>query len=179
MALLPPIEIESELSYAYLHAVASKAGMSCEVTGRHADNMGVDAHIRAAELFSPDSILTDLNLDIQLKATINQPAPINGKYSYFLKGVDRYNKLKLESVATPRILVVLFLPRVDTDWLLQTEDQLIIKNCAWWVSLKGAAATDNGSGQTVYLPSDQVFNVNGLRGIMTRLSRQEELRYEI
>lgn len=33
--------IESELSYAYLHAVASHAGASCEATGRHEDNCGV------------------------------------------------------------------------------------------------------------------------------------------
>ena len=47
MALLPPIETESELSYAYLHAVAAGAGMSCEVSGRHVDNMGIDAIVRA------------------------------------------------------------------------------------------------------------------------------------
>ena len=40
MGLLPPIEIESELSYAYLHAVAARAGMSCEVSGRHTDKDG-------------------------------------------------------------------------------------------------------------------------------------------
>ena len=41
-ALLPP-NIESELSYAYLHAVASRAAMSCRDGNRHEDNNGIDA----------------------------------------------------------------------------------------------------------------------------------------
>jgi hypothetical protein len=75
-------------------------------------------------------------------------------------------------------LVVLFLPGDDKEWLQQTEEHLIIKKCAWWVSLKGAKESDNTSGQTVYLPVNQIFNVDGLRNIMTKLSIQEELRYE-
>lgn len=38
-------EIEEALSYAYLHAVAAKAGMSCKVGSRSDDNAGVDAEI--------------------------------------------------------------------------------------------------------------------------------------
>ena len=38
--LLSEKEIESELSYAYLHAVASRAGFACEYAGRHSDRAG-------------------------------------------------------------------------------------------------------------------------------------------
>jgi hypothetical protein len=177
MSLLPPIETESELSYAYLHAVAAQAGMSCEVSGRHADKMGSDAIVRAVEQFAADSLLTDLALDVQLKATIGNPATKDGKISYFLNGVERYNKLRKETVAPPRILLVLFLPSDRTEWLKWSEDELAMRKCAWWVSLRGAAATENDSGQTVYLPENQLFHPEGLRDIMTRLSRQEELSY--
>ncbi|NQU25061.1 MAG: DUF4365 domain-containing protein [Candidatus Nealsonbacteria bacterium] len=177
MSLLPPIETESELSYAYLHAVAAAAGMSCEVSGRHADKMGIDAMIRGTEQFAPDSVLTDLALDVQLKATIDEQTIKDGRISYFLKGVDRYNKLRKETVVPPRILVVLFLPRDPEEWLKWSEDELAMRKCAWWVSLRGAAATDNESGQTVYLPENQHFHSSGLRDIMTRLSLEEELNY--
>ena len=43
MQALSPPNIESELSYAYLHAVASKAGMACNAGSRHEDNNGIDA----------------------------------------------------------------------------------------------------------------------------------------
>ena len=177
MSLLPPIDTESELSYAYLHAVAAEAGMSCEVSGRHADKMGIDATVRAVEQFAKDSLLTDLALDVQLKATIGEQNTKNGKISYFLKGVERYNKLRRETVSPNRILVVLFLPPDRKGWLKWSEEELALRKCVWWVSLRGAPATENESGQTVYLPEDQLFHADGLRDIMTRLSREEELNY--
>ena len=177
MSLLPPIETESELSYAYLHAVAAEAGMSCEGSDRHADKMGIDALVRASEKFAADSLLTDLALDVQLKATTKKQTRKDGKVSYFLKGVERYNKLRKETVTPPKILVVLFMPPDRGEWLKWSEDELALRRCAWWVSLRGAGATENDSGQTVYLPENQHFHSDGLREIMTRLSREEELRY--
>jgi hypothetical protein len=38
-------DIESELSYVYLHAVASKVGASCNITNRSLDGNGIDAAI--------------------------------------------------------------------------------------------------------------------------------------
>lgn len=45
MRPLTPENIESELSYAYLHAVAARAGVGCKVSNRHDDNAGVDAEL--------------------------------------------------------------------------------------------------------------------------------------
>ena len=59
--------IESELSYAYLHAVCSKAGMSCKQGNRHDDDAGIDAEIIfRGELEHP--YLREIQLNIQLKA---------------------------------------------------------------------------------------------------------------
>ena len=44
--MLSQFNIESELSYAYLHAVASRAGFSCTHADRHLDSAGVDAQIQ-------------------------------------------------------------------------------------------------------------------------------------
>lgn len=177
MALLPPIEIESELSYAYLHAVAAHAGMSCECTNRHVDKMGIDAMVRACELFAHDSVLTDIALDVQLKATVLTPVKADGNLSYFLHGVGRYDKLRKTTTNIPRIVIVLFLPKEHSEWLTHTDEQLAIKKCAWWVSLLNAPAMDNKSGTTIYLPEVQIFNPSSLREIMTRLSKQESLVY--
>ncbi len=177
MSLLPPNETESELSYAYLHAVAAAAGMSCEVSPRHADNMGIDATVRASEKFADDSLLTDFALSVQLKATIKEMTLTNEKISYFVDGVARYDRLRKKTIAPPMILVVLFLPRDPKEWLKWSEVELAMRKCAWWVSLRGAAGTENESGKTVYLPRNQFFNSNGLRDIMTRLSQEEDLNY--
>ncbi|NLZ59725.1 MAG: DUF4365 domain-containing protein [Lentisphaerae bacterium] len=63
-------DIESELSYAYLYAVAAKAGFACQVSDRLSDNHGIDATVRVFEKMSQDSVLTDFSMDLQLKATI-------------------------------------------------------------------------------------------------------------
>ncbi|CAN5189181.1 hypothetical protein BH11BAC6_BH11BAC6_14490 [soil metagenome] len=47
---LPTNEIESELSYAYLHAIASRAGLNCKLESRHGDNYAVDALV---DYFAP------------------------------------------------------------------------------------------------------------------------------
>ena len=66
-------DIESELSYAYLHAVASQAGFVCEVSGRLSDKQGIDARLGVYEVF-PNGILTDFSIQVQLKATVKTPA---------------------------------------------------------------------------------------------------------
>jgi hypothetical protein len=53
-----------------------------------------------------------------------------------------------------------------------------MQKCAHWVSLRGANPSTNKTGETVYLPKDQVFSPDGLRVLMTRLSRSEQLRYD-
>src|SRR5205807_5905805 len=109
MAVLSTYDIEAELSYAYLHAVAAKAGMSCMCANRHLDNAGVDAEVTAVEKFAADSVLTDISLHVQLKATSRQPAEQEERFSYFMQDIGRYDKLRNSGTLPPRILVVLFL----------------------------------------------------------------------
>jgi hypothetical protein len=177
MALLPSVEIESELSYAYVHAVAAKAGMSCYVPDRHLDALGVDAVITAHDDFGPGAILTDVPVYVQLKATIEDPRLRDGRLSYFLQGIERYDVLRRTSVTPPRILVVLFLPRETNEWLSWSSERLSMQRCAWWESLRGAPPSDNARGVTIYLPETQSFSPDALLGIMSRLAREEDLVY--
>ncbi|TAJ78856.1 MAG: DUF4365 domain-containing protein [Gallionellaceae bacterium] len=138
MQALSPPNIESELSYAYLHAVASKAGMACNAGGRHEDNNGIDATLTAWGPFNGGGYLTEVDIKVQLKATIDVPADNGAKLSYFLSGVSRYNDLRTETVNAARILVVLFLPADAQNWLSHSEEELALRKCAYWQSLRGA-----------------------------------------
>jgi len=73
--MLTTQNIEAELSYAYLHAVASRAGIICERTGRGSDDAGVDAVLRVKGQLAEDSRLTSFTVDVQLKATVVHPGP--------------------------------------------------------------------------------------------------------
>ena len=156
--------IESELSYAYLHAVAARAGVGCKVSSRHDDNVGVDAELTGLGPFHNGGYRQEVDIKVQLKATVKQPALVGDSFSYSLTGINQYNDLRTDTVSTPRILVVLFLPSDEKDWLVHTEDAL---------SLRGANASSNTVAQTVYLPKNQTFDPSGLINILAKISKNE------
>jgi hypothetical protein len=170
--------VESELSYAYLHAVAAHAKVGCEVAGRHDDNAGVDAKLTGWGPFPGGGYRNEVDIKVQLKATKQQPAIVGNCWSYSLCGIARYDDLRTEAVSTPRILVVLFLPAAQNEWLSHSEDALSLRKCAYWVSLRGAPASENATAQTVYLPRTQRFDPNGLITLMTRLSHNDIPSYQ-
>lgn len=155
-------DIESELSYAYLHAVASRAGMNCQVSNRHADNRGIDATIRGFD--------NPVIIDVQLKATI-QPLieTYEGYYSYSFRGIAQYNQLRGRNFP-PRILVVLWLTEDSEQWLHISPEELSIKKCAYWVSLFDAPETANETAETIYLPKNQLLTVESLNDMANRLT---------
>ncbi|MFM9961551.1 MAG: DUF4365 domain-containing protein [Planctomycetaceae bacterium] len=170
--------IKAELSYAYLHAVAARAGFACEMSGRHSDNAGVDATIRVLEeRLAPASVHTQFPFDVQLKATSQKPTLEAGRYSFWLEDVKRYDKLRRRSGPFPTLLAVLFLPEDTTTWLEQSEEALIARRCVYWTSLWDAPATETATGKTIYLPQANVLSVEGLRAVARRLSCKEELTY--
>ncbi|MBB4064230.1 DUF4365 domain-containing protein [Gellertiella hungarica] len=169
--------IESELSYAYIHAVAASAGMGCEVAGRHDDAAGVDAKITAWGPFK-GGLLQEVDLKVQLKATVKPPTLAGSCFSYSLAGIPRYDDLRSTEVATPRILVVLFLPSRPEEWVSHSTDALMLRNCAYWVSLRGADPSSNATAQTVYIPQMQKFDPAGLTELMSSLSRFELPSYK-
>ena len=73
--------------------------------------------------------------------------------------------------------MVLYLPADPSEWLRHSEDALIAKRCAYWVSLRSAPASENVGHQTVYIPRTQVLSITSLTEIMTRCSRDEEINY--
>jgi hypothetical protein len=166
--------IEAELSYAYLHAVASRAGLICERTGRGSDDAGVDAVLRVRGQLAEDSQLTSFTVDVQLKATVIQLVESAGCYAFPLK-IKNYD----ERTSSPQLLVVLLLPANAEEWLMHSRESLITRRCAYWLSLWGAPASANETSQTVYVPTVNLLSVENLRGLLTRFSRREKISYDI
>lgn len=178
MSPLSDENVESELSYAYLHAVAAHAHASCGSVTRHEDNAGVDASLTGWAPFVNGGYREEVDIKVQLKATVVQPIEKDGYFPYFIKGTARYDVLRKTTLSTPRILVVLFLPKEKDKWITHTDAALSLHNCAYWVSLAGAEASTNGTGQTVYIPKTQRFDVAGLSLLMSMISRNELPKYQ-
>ncbi|CAB5575039.1 DUF4365 domain-containing protein [Pseudomonas aeruginosa] len=179
VAALSAANRESELSYAYLHAVAAHAGVNCRIGNRHEDNNGIDATLTAWGAFPGGGIRTEVTINVQLKATIGLPVDDGIHLSYSLSGINQYNDLRSETLSVPRILAVLFLPREEADWVHHSSDCLKLQKCAYWVSLRGAPPSTNSTSQTIYIPKTQMFNSTGLVDILSKLSRLEDLNYEL
>jgi hypothetical protein len=169
-------DIESELSYAYLHAVASKIGVGCHISTRHEDNRGIDTQLTCWQKFD-GCYREEIDLKIQLKATIKQPADSSSHFSYFFDGVKQYDFLREKTQNQHRILIVLFLPSDSIQWLNVTSEELILKKCAYWVSLKGAPESQNSTGQTIYLPKEQILTPDNLLGIFEKIALNKSLDY--
>jgi hypothetical protein len=172
-------DIESEISYAYLHAVTSHAGAACVPAPRALDANGIDAMITAWGPFPGGGYLEEVALNVQLKATKVAPAIRNGFISYFVKGIPRYDDLRKPTVSVQRILVVMFLPEDSSEWLAIDEEKLLLKRCAYWVCLRGAAVADTATGSTVYIPKTHVFDPTNLGTIFAAISRNERLTYSL
>lgn len=168
--------IMAELSYAYLHAIASRAGFACQIGSRHEDDIGVDAKLRVRERFGPDSTLTQFAVDVQLKATSTEPTELGNEYSYSLR-LKNYNELRSVECQAPQLLVVLFLPSDNRKWLIHSVEGLTCRRCAYWLSLRGAPASENETSQTVHIPKENYLSVDKLRDLMARFSRREDIDY--
>lgn len=175
--LLNENNIKAELSYAYLHAIAARAGFSCQAGDRHEDGIGIDAKLRIKERFGPQSLLTNFSVDIQLKATSEAVTEVDGGYRYSLR-LKNYNELRSVECQAPQLLVVFWLPVDSEQWLIHSTQKLICQRCAYWVSLRSAPPSTNDTAQTVSIPIDNHLSVPKLRELMGRFSRREVINYE-
>ncbi len=154
-SLLSDTDQEEALSRVYAEAVAARAGYT--TTGPNLDRDGVDLQIRAGGTMRPA-------IDIQLKATINLGDQQNGRYRFPLK-LRNYELLR-EETQTPRLLVVLDLPREKSEWMSITENGLTLRRRAFWVNLKGQPEATNQTSVTISIPGDNLFTVESLQNLM-------------
>lgn len=163
-------DIMEELSLVYVRAVASRAGFAVEEVRRDRDS--VDLHILARGSLA-GGVMHSPALAVQLKATaLDLPEGALG-FPFDLK-VKNYNEL-VPQTAIPRVLVVFLLPEAEDRWLSWTEDALVLRRSAYWLSLGGRPATTNDATARVHLTRAQVFDGAGIRGLLERISRQEAI----
>ena len=161
--MTPEMKME-QFSLAYIRAVASQAGF--RVGAVDPDWDGVDGILIGDEGRRP-------RLEFQAKATGQDI--LRGDHLSFRLDIGNYNDLRIEQTRVPRILIVLRMPRDLDDWLVQTDDELCQRHCAYWISLEGRAAVPNTSNITIHIPLVNMFNGAQLHSLMDKVSRGETL----
>ncbi len=160
---------QEALSRAYVQAVAACCGMSSSTP---LPDYGIDLSLHDVLLVGGRRVESGCKLDVQAKCTTW--ASVQGRYVRHDLEVASYNALRLVTAGCPRILVVLVLPAKEADWCSQTEQELVVRHCAYWLSLRGREPTANRKSVRVLLPRTNTFSIEALKGIMGRVKQGGE-----
>ena len=85
--------------------------------------------------------------------------------------VRAYDVLRQSRPRCPRLLVLLVLPDEEAAWISQSTEELIIRRCAYWYSLRGAEATTSTSKIRITIPNTNVFSVEAVQRMMKALRK--------
>jgi hypothetical protein len=161
-------EQKQQLSVAYVHAVAARAGYSCQV--QNVDLDSVDLIISGTARIHELSVIRSPRLAVQIKASSSLELQVG--HLMFPLPIKNYEDLRAETLI-PALLVVLLLPKNTTQWLEITQECMISRRCAYWISLSGMPESQNRRTVSVRLPRSQQFTVDQLQSLMRRISRKE------
>ena len=149
--------IQEELSFAYVRAVIFRAGFN--LTLPVLDLFGVDGTVV--------SMASGINrVDFQLKATTNYQ--VSGNNILYDLRVEDYNRLIRED-DLPRVLILYIMPTDAAQLLIQSRNELSLRECAFWVNLMGMRPSRNVSTVRVSVPTDNVFDQDGLNDMFRQL----------
>ncbi|NIZ19982.1 DUF4365 domain-containing protein [Entomospira culicis] len=155
------------ISRVYVKAIASVAGFDCQDNTLDRDSIDV--------IFSNKNDAPYCKIEAQLKATAKQNLIKDDDSIHYSLPIKNYDDLRGKSIL-PRILICLLLPagKDPNDWLTQDIEQLTIKKCAYYVSLKGLPDSTNATEITVKIPLANIFSIEAL----TKLMQEAESEFE-
>lgn len=154
---------KEQFSIAYVNAIAAHAG----VNNAHfsVDDDSIDL-VLAGKNFRGK--IRNPQLQLQLKCT-SQDLIKDGVIKFPLSKKN-YDDLRGTDVLCPRYLAVLIIPKDETHWLDHGNDELILKNSCYWVSLRDMPASSNKTTITVDIPLQQKLTTDALSDLMREAS---------
>ena len=158
-------EQKQQISVAYVHAVASRAGFTCE--REESDYDSVDVRIGAIGKLDGNSFCESPSIHFQLKATATDCRKQD--HLAFPISLKNYNDLRKQTL-NPRYLVVLLLPPDPALWLEQNEERMISRSCSYYVSLAAREPVPNRDNVTIHLPRNNQLTVLSLTALLSQAS---------
>ena len=156
---------KEQFSIAYARAVVAVAGFN--VYRMEVDEDSIDLGIAAT---GAKHLPKRPKLDIQLKCTADDV--IRDDFLHFPLKIKNYNDLRVEALV-PHILLVVLVPPEVADWMQQSEEEMVLRRCGYWLSLCGAQVVANTESVTVRLPRAQMFTPASLQLMMQRVNDGE------
>jgi hypothetical protein len=157
---------KEQFSVAYVRAVVAAAGYN--IGKMEVDEDSVDLTIAASRYFLP----TRATIDLQLKCTADDKV-LREEFIHFPLKTKNYNDLR--TARLPHALVVVVVPPNVEDWLIQTEEEMVMRRCGYWLSLAGQPEIPNQVSVTVKIPRAQQFTSVALKDMMKTIRNKGTL----
>lgn len=158
---------QDDFSGAYIRAICAVTG--CGIERISLDNDKVDYTLSSRVR---GKIKSKPKIDIQAKC---QRIEFSDEPISYSLDIDTYNNLRDPLLTNPRILVLVRVPAEIDDWTIQSHGSLVLKHCAYWLSLRGEPDVPNQSAKTVYFPRENMFTPEALRAMMVDTSEGRDL----
>jgi hypothetical protein len=146
---------QEAVSRADIHAIAGRCGLACSFRDY---DYGLDLTVHAIRRNGRRYVEFGFKLDIQAKTSTS--AVITPAQVLYDMEVKTYDDLREVVVGCPRILVLLIMPDEESAWTEQNEDHLLLRKCAYWMSLKGMGPTTNTATIRVTIPRTEFGSCN-------------------
>ncbi len=154
---------KEQFSFAYVRAVAAVTQIAVSEPAVDDDSIDLIFQQRGG-----GGIVRSPRVEAQVKCS--EAATVHPAHIAYPLKLKNYDELRPVDVLVPRILIVVLVPDNLGDWLNHNEQELAMRRCGYWLSLRGEAATANATNVTVHLPRVNQFTVAELQGIMQRIS---------
>ncbi len=158
---------EEDLSISYLRAIAAQAQVTFELNHRDEDSKDVDLK---QQTVNDSGEPFNVEFSVQLKATYTLDDETSDSIKYPLR-VKNYNDL-CQKGCTDIILCLLVLPKDPSEWVNQTPNDLILKRCMYWVSLKGKSPSSNTTTVTIDIPKKNIMSVETLKQMIHKIANE-------
>lgn len=155
-----------QFSIAFVTAIAAQAG--CNHSQPKVDDDSVDLTLFSKKV---GQLREDPALNIQLKSTSENVSFTNSILKYELHNLKNYNDLRKTNLQTPRILVVVYLPENNKDWIKYKDESIHLYRNVFWLSLRGQPEILNKTSITLSIPTSQKFNAEELDKMMNKIAK--------
>jgi hypothetical protein len=153
-----------------VHALTGFAGVNVRLGERRHD-YGVDGSMYNVRVGGGRHVDDGYPVDFQMKASTNWS--IDGDDVIYDIEAKTYNDMVQRNADVSAVSLILFLlslPKDSAHWLTVTENNMVLKNCCYWIKLSGAPTT-NTSSTRIRIPRQNVLNH---RGVVELLRRERE-----
>jgi hypothetical protein len=151
---------KEQFSAAFLRAVASVAGYT--LAKPEVDDDSIDWIIASK---AAAGLTRRPRVEVQMKCSARDL--IKGDFLHFPLEIKNYNDLRDTNILVPRVLVVMTVPNALNEWLTQSDTEIAMRHCGYWMSLRGMATVPNTANVMVRIPCEQMFTPAALSDIMS------------